>query len=742
MSGPARTLRRGASVARGLAAVVAAAASAALVLGAGLPATARPLAAPTESTLTAAGGAAVTPEAASTAHPLTASLTALNAGTLGPGQDLVVAVTVTNASRAPYHGGTVSLWLDPTAQRSRDALTAWLASDEEAAGAVSLGRADLPQLETGSSTVVRITAPAASLPFGSVTGTAVYGLGASVKAGDDSTTARTSLVWSPGATDTRSNVTVAMPIVTPSGSTGLLSADELATYTAPNGVLTRELDGLTGHSTVALGIDPMIIASIRALGNAAPPSATEWLLRLSELPNDTFPLSYADSDLTGQLQAGLSAPLQPTAFAYGLDPKNFTPAPTPIGVPQPAAPAPATPSPTPTPSAGPQLPTPQTLLAWDYTLDGIGWPADGAVRSADLAPLAAAGLTTTIVSGGNTNSAELATTPDAPIVSGNDVILASDQRLSDSLRQAAAAPNDIAWNSAMTALNSQLALTSKEGGTPRHLLVTLDRSWPSSGTQLKRTLDGLLASPWTTPSAFRALQASQPSNGHSLKDAAESSTRVAIIRTLLADEKSLGDFSTVLDDPTTLTGRTRNDLLALLAVSWRNPRADWSGAVTKSRVATQKTLASITILPTDNVNLVSAQGSIPFSVSNTLPDEAVTVVLTASPSNSRLEVDQSSKKRILADSRATVLVPVKAKVGNGQVNLSLQLYSPTGVRIGAPTIVTVDVHADWEGIGALIFGILLVLLFGFGIVRNILRRRDQRRKAGEPEEPAEGGDHG
>ncbi|WP_431278829.1 hypothetical protein [Leifsonia poae] len=36
-------------------------------------------------------------------------------------------------------------------------------------------------------------------------------------------------------------------------------------------------------------------------------------------------------------------------------------------------------------------------------------------------------------------------------------------------------------------------------------------------------------------------------------------------------------------------------------------------------------------------------------------------------------------------------------------------------------------HADWEGIGALIFGILLVLLFGFGIVRNILRRRDQRR---------------
>jgi hypothetical protein len=70
-----------------------------------------------------------------------------------------------------------------------------------------------------------------------------------------------------------------------------------------------------------------------------------------------------------------------------------------------------------------------------------------------------------------------------------------------------------------------------------------------------------------------------------------------------------------------------------------------------------------------------------------------------------------------------VLVPVKAKLGNGQVVLSLRLFSPTGVEIGSPSFVTVDVHADWEGIGALIFGILLVLLFGFGIVRNILRRR-------------------
>ncbi len=147
-----------------------------------------------------------------------------------------------------------------------------------------------------------------------------------------------------------------------------------------------------------------------------------------------------------------------------------------------------------------------------------------------------------------------------------------------------------------------------------------------------------------------------------------------------------------------------------------------------------KTLHAVHILPTENVNLVSAQGSIPFTVSNELPNEAVTVVLSASPSNSRLEIDQPTTKTIPQDSRATMLVPVKAKVGNGQVVLSLQLYSPTGVPIGDPSSVTVEVHADWEGIGALIFGILVVLLFGFGIVRNILRRRSHRRKGEDDDE--------
>jgi len=734
MSAADPTLLRGARHRRasGRLATAIAAFAAATALLAATPAAASAAPQPTDSAVTTA-------RAAASDSGLTASVTAENAGVLATGQDLTVSVTVSNPTDSPVSTGSVSVWLDPRAMASRGSLTDWLGSADPVSGPVTLGEATLPPLESGTSTVVRVTVPAASIPFGTRPDSAVFGIGATVSAGGTTTDARGSVVWSAADAGSRSSIGVVMPIVSPSTSDGLISAADLATFTAANGVLTRDLDGLEGHSAVTLGIDPMIIASIRALGNAAPATATDWLSRLAVLPNETFSLGYGDADPTGQIQAGAAAPLAPTSFAYALDPKNFSPTPTSIG--EPLAPSTtagtSTPTPTPTPTSGPALPTLEALTAWDFSLTGIAWPGDKTARAADLAPLAAAGLSTVLVSGDNTNAADLDSTPNAAVATTGSRVVSSDQRLSDALRSAISAPSDVAWNTAMGKLNAQLQLITAEGGDPRHLLIGLDRSWPSSGTQLKRTLDALSSSPWATPSTLDSVTSAAPSTGLTLTDAPESQTRIDSIRALFADETSLGAFSSVLDAPETLTGRVRAELLTLLAVSWQNPRTDWTAAVTASQKSTVKTLHSIRILPTENINLVSAQGSIPFTVSNELTGEAATVALTAAPSNSRLEIDDTATKRIPQDSRATVLIPVKAKVGNGQVVLSLRLYSPTGVPIGDPTSVTVDVHADWEGIGALILGVLLVLLFGFGIVRNILRRRKERRpEEAEGEAPA------
>lgn len=746
MSAPRFTLRQGV---RSLAALVCAAvaialvpagASSAVVQGADRGAVGVSAA---SGSAGASGASTGLVRAATTGDDISASLAADNGGVLAPIQDLSVSITVTNPTDSSYPPGSVSLWLDPSPQKSRTALSSWLTSTAAVSGKATIGDGQVTTLEPGTSTVVRVTVPAAAVPFGTNPSSAVYGIGATVSVGGKTVDARGSVVWNPGVESTRSSLGVIMPIVSPSTSDGLITAADLTTYTAPNGVLTRDLDGLIGHSTVTVGIDPMIIASIRALGNAAPPSASDWLNRLAALPNDTFSLGFGDADVTGQVQAGLPAPLAPTSLDYALDPKNFTPSPTPVGEPSTATPAPPAETPTPTPTAGPggvTLPTLDELVAWKYSLTGIGWPGDNTVRSADLAPLAAAGLHTVVASGSNTNQATLESTPNATLPFDGGKLLVSDEALSTAIRQAESAPSDVAWNTAMSKVNAQLELISAEGTQSKQLLISFDRSWPSSGTQLRRTLESLFASPWSTPSTLSSTAAAPSSSGLSLTDTPESQARIDSLKALVQDEQSIDSFATVLDKPDTMTGRTRAQLLTLFAVSWQNPRTDWSVAVAASRKATVDTLHSIKILPTENVNLVSAQGSIPFTVSNELKDEAANVVLSASPSNSRLEIDQNATKRIPQDSRATMLVPVKAKLGNGQVVLSLRLYSPTGVPIGDPSAVTVDVHADWEGIGALIFGILLVLLFGFGIVRNILRRRDQRKKEESGEGDAEAAD--
>ena len=84
---------------------------------------------------------------------------------------------------------------------------------------------------------------------------------------------------------------IAGPLTVPASSIGLIDADALEAYTRPLGLLTQQLDAVFGRQ-VAIGVDPMIIASIRALGTTAPESALVWLQRLEDAPNQIFPLAY------------------------------------------------------------------------------------------------------------------------------------------------------------------------------------------------------------------------------------------------------------------------------------------------------------------------------------------------------------------------------------------------------------------------------------------------------------------
>ena len=148
-------------------------------------------------------------------------------------------------------------------------------------------------------------------------------------------------------------------------------------------------------------------------------------------------------------------------------------------------------------------------------------------------------------------------------------------------------------------------------------------------------------------------------------------------------------------------------------------------AAQASIAADDKLLSSVQIVEGSNINLLSNQAPLPVTISNELP-YAVTVVVHVTPSNGRLLIDTNDVPiTVEAGSRKGAQIPVTA-VANGSVTLSFQLLSPSGVLVSTPSPVVVNVSADWETWGTVIVAVVVVVVFGIGVLRLILRRRKAR----------------
>jgi hypothetical protein len=672
----------------------------------------------------------------------TVSLYAGNAGTESSGESVTITITIGNASSKFISPGTATISITEKPLDSRQELDAWLkpGGDDPATRVI----ASVPTQGVTAGTnqrVATVTIPEQTV--GVAGKTAVFGLSATV---DDASGAvgkgYSSLTYEGTGDQHQVGLAVAMPITVPPTSNGLIATDDLATYTAPDGLLTRQLDLARDHPSIAIGIDPMIIASIRVLGSSAPQSAQNWLADLDLLSNDSFPLQYGDADVATQLQSGITSLLGPTSFGYATDPRNFpaqlavgeTPEPTPTATTNPFV----TPTPTPTPQQ-PNVPTMAQLLSWPYTFSGIAWPADDSLRSSDLEALVDNGYQSTIVSGSNTNQSSLSVTPNAPLPVKGGTALVTDTAVSDALRAVVSATGTDEENAALASVSAQLAEISTQGAGGTIILAGMDRDWPANSNEASRALNSVFALPWVTASSLRDALTAPMSDQLKLDDVTQDAARTAAVHQLTDDAGRMDAFATVLADPTALTGRTRNQLLSLLAVAWRQSDNNWPAAVAGFHSQATTTVASVQIDPTGKITVASAQSLIPVTVTNGF-DLPVNIVLRATPSNGRLEVDSDTAKTIPAKASAKVLVPVKAKLGNGSVRLGLQLYSPTELPIGAPQTASIEVHADWEGLGALILGIAVVLFFGFGLTRSIVRRIKTRRSGADnppTAEPAE-----
>jgi hypothetical protein len=683
---------------------------------------------------------------------VTLELAPAESGVLVPGRDLVLDVVVSNTTEDDIAASVARLYLDRTAFVTRAKLAGWL-SPESTSGTdflgASLARVDVPEVPAGQSrTVGSVTVPAATVALGGY-GWGARALGARLvdADGDQLAQARSSVAWFPAESFQATRVAVAVPITAPETENGVLDASALAAYTSIDGTLTRQLRAVLG-TQAAVGVDPMIIASIRLLGTAAPASALGWLDQLQQSGLETFPLAYADADVAGLSQGGAATVPTPVSFDSLVDPTNFA-EPTPSATPEPTSTGSSDTSSVDPPSDGsgtgaetgtgddqtvdpgsaPPLPTTDSLLSWPWSLTGVAWPQADTVVAADLPVLAASGYTSTIVSSANVE-VSTGSTENAATDLGATAGLVSDTTLSSLVREAAGAADDAAWASAMAELSASVATVARERPSDaRTLMATLGRGWSPDSAYLTQTLAALRDLPWSTPSTLQEAVADAPTTA-TVVDEPEDAARLDQLRALVDADRRVVDFSTALEQPQTVTGPARLRTLALSSHAWRaNPDGLASEVATAAADATA-TSGLVSIVQGSDLSILGDRTSLPLYVQNSTSSTA-TVYLVVQPSNSLLSVEQNRiEVTVASDSQARVRVPVQS-VANGTVDVALSLVSSTGVAISTPATVSISVQAGWETAITWVFAVGFVLLFGGGIYRTFRKRRLAREGGGD-----------
>ncbi|WP_426322770.1 DUF6049 family protein [Microbacterium sp. E-13] len=707
---PPRAVRRPARRARRLAS--AAIATLAVLGGLLLPTSAT--AADTEPT--------PTPSATSSVPPGTSvfTLAPLGNGILRPGVALNVALSQQNGTDAELPATTVTLSLARTPIADREELGEWLAGEDPGTALQPVGGAAFDPVPAGGFQVRNSTVAGDDPALQGLT-PGVYPLAASYEGANGTVTSRSTVIVPPEA-QTEVGIGVIVPIIAAARSDGLLTADELAELTAPDGDLTRQLDSVTDTPAI-LAVDPAIPAAIRVLGISAPESAVEWLTRLETMQNSRFALQFGDADVTPQLQAGLPQPLGPTSLSAYMSATNFAePTPTPTPTPAPSE----TPAPTPTPTADSSLPTTEELVdIGPLERSSVFWPADGTADAQIVTQLSGVPTDTTPMT--VVPSATTALGADGGTVAargrvGDAEVLVYDSDISTALGEASQSDQPWLRGAPLTTATAYLAFATEEAEGP--LLVTVGRGGGRPRVNLGPAISAAFTAPSVSPRTLPAVAGSETRDVE-LVGTDSSGERAAAASALVADEGELGRFATILDQPSLLTGPERAGILQLLGVAWIGDET-WAAALADHRAETAATLDSVALLPTSPSDLYGSSAALRFWVRNDLP-YPVNLVLYTTRNNLRLDVQGETPVVATPQSNTRVEVPVQARVGRGEVTLTLQLRSPAFVAVGEPESVEVTVWADWEAVGIAALAVLVGVLLVFGVVRTVLRVRRRRK---------------
>jgi hypothetical protein len=669
--------------------------------------------------------------------PVSVAVTAIAPQVLVPGQDLTVTATLRNDGDEVVAQPRASVRVYRYRMASRDELDRWSGSGASSpvgdVAATTTLDADLPP---GATTTVQVTVPATSIGLlrtddawgprgltfdvGSATG----------RVGVD----RTFLLWASAQEVPTARIGVLAPVVgpatdpaatalaeaeaepepaptptqtAPSGSdpTPEVDAEEdlLTTLTASGGRLSRALQATAGFPFVSWAVDPALVDRA-ASGSRA---AQSWVAGLTDAAagREVLRLPWADPDLSAVAHASAGA-ADLLALAR-------------------------------------EIPSTAGQAMWQDA-DPVLWSADDVPDLVTLDRAAASAPGTPLVAGPGALTDDDAETVRSPVAvdtpSGPVTALVPDATLSDLLADPAASQPGVTPATAAQRLLAETAVLARSDDPSAALLATTPRDWQPTAAVAQAQLAALRDAPWVETSTVADLlaaaaddRARSPRPAFPQSDRSGEELTPAWVDALAAQWRSADEFAAVVDDPGALLAGLPADLVAPLAVAWRDDPDGRASAVNTALAEATARQSGLSVLLSEQLTVISSSANISVAVRNDL-DQAARVRVELRPQKGCLDTTRSQLTEVAPNGETTVELTLRA-TANCDVSVDVSLVSASGRELATPATFQARVAPTIESVGAVVVGVLLALVLGFGIWRTV--RRGQTTKRGARVVPAD-----
>ena len=303
-------------------------------------------------------------------------------------------------------------------------------------------------------------------------------------------------------------------------------------------------------------------------------------------------------------------------------------------------------------------------------------------------------------------------------------MIITDDDGSTQLDYALAVQTEPLWAASMERLSSRISTVGAGSNSAASMVISTARSTLPNTDRLAASITAIGDLPGAIVVGLSAVTDSSPTSAHII-DRPNVASTIDLVVPMLQAAAADNAFSAVAERPELITGERRIRLLAALAPQWNRNPGGW-GSTAAQFIAQSLTLRdSVRVIESSEIIFAADRGLLPITVRNDL-DQPVTVIITVRPRTPLLSIENTQfELAIEPASQRRALIPAQSR-SNGMVELVVSIRTISGLSIGPNTTVTTRVQAGWETPVTLAMGAIVVLMFGFGLIRTIRKRRAAR----------------